>query len=492
MRLPTRNSPMWRWIFLLACAACLSGLYLVNSARTYSLGFPLDDAWIHQTYARNLGQAGQWAFIAGQPSAGSTSPLWSALLAIGFALRQANPFPWTFGLGILSLWGMAVCAEQFARGALRQEGISLKWMPWFGLFILSEYHLVWASVSGMETDLMGLLYLAGLGLMLPGKRARWGWVGSLVGLACWIRPDGLTLLGPALWVIGLSYGSWRERISKGLSLAAGFLPLFAAYMGFNRLIQGTFWPNTFYAKQAEYAVLQNQPFIMRYWGEFSLVLIGAGLFLLPGFIFIIWRAVQLKNWAGLAAVLWFLGYAGMYAWKLPVTYQYGRYLMPAMPVYFVLGLTGMALLLERIRSKPARLGGFAWRLVTAGVLLGFYWIGANRYAQDVAIIQTEMVTAAEWVAVNVPPQALVAAHDIGAMGYYGNHPLVDLAGLVTPEVIPFIRDEKQLAAYLDRRDVAVLVTFSDWYQELPQSHEILYNANGAFTRGGHMTVYRWK
>ncbi len=38
-------------------------------------GFPLDDAWIHQVYARNLALHGQWAFVLGQPSAGSTSPL---------------------------------------------------------------------------------------------------------------------------------------------------------------------------------------------------------------------------------------------------------------------------------------------------------------------------------------------------------------------------------------------------------------------------------
>ena len=71
------------------------GGYLIASRLTQSVGFPLDDAWIHQTYARNLGVNGEWSFIPGQASAGSTAPLWTMVLAIGHALGT-GPFLWTF------------------------------------------------------------------------------------------------------------------------------------------------------------------------------------------------------------------------------------------------------------------------------------------------------------------------------------------------------------------------------------------------------------
>ena len=91
----------------------------------------------------------------------------------------------------------------------------------------------------------------------------------------------------------------------------------------------------------------------------------------------------------------------------------------------------------------------AWSLATGLLCLGFIFLGARSYAADVAVIETEMVDTALWVAEHVPAGEVVAAHDIGALGYFDNHTLVDLAGLVSPEVVPFIRDQARLAALLD-------------------------------------------
>jgi len=83
-----------RDLWLLVVITFLSiGAYLVFSGVYHSIGFPLDDAWIHQTFARNLALRGEWAFIPGETTAGSTAPLWSALLAVGFWLKLA-PYAW--------------------------------------------------------------------------------------------------------------------------------------------------------------------------------------------------------------------------------------------------------------------------------------------------------------------------------------------------------------------------------------------------------------
>ena len=212
-----------------------------------------------------------------------------------------------------------------------------------------------------------------------------------------------------------------------------------------------------------------------------------------------WRsasAIQPGDLVLLAMFLWWLGYTVIYALRLPVTYQHGRYLMPAMPVFFLLGLLGTVWLLSDLplAQKWRRRLRFAVALTIAGVTLSFYALGARSYSNDVAIIQTEMVQTAHWVAQNTPPDALVAAHDIGALGYYADRQLVDLAGLISPEVIPFIRDETRLVAYLDERQVDYLVTFPGWYPQLIQNRPLLYTTGGlsAPAQGGeNMAVYRW-
>jgi arabinofuranosyltransferase len=508
-------------ILLLGFIALFSlGIYLLFSSLTCHLGFPLDDAWIHQTYARNLVEFGQWSFIPYQPSAGSTAPLWSAILAVGYALRL-GPYIWTFLVGWLTLWALSIVGYSGFRFLAPDHA---SWTLWAALGLALEWHLVWAAASGMETLLFALIILWALvslvrvscarsGPMegwkvgrLGQKRASWlvrnisverAWLGlgALVGISVWLRPDGVTLVGPAGLVLLTGSESWRGKLRIATIFALGFIFLAVPYLLFNRALAGSWWPNTFYAKQAEYAILRLLPFWRRYRGELILPLVGAGALLIPGFVFALYRAIRRRSWPILAAGLWFLGYTGIYAWRLPVTYQHGRYVIPAVPVFFLVGLLGTAELLEL--DSPVfwqRISSRAW-IAALGAVLGLFWvIGARTYANDVAIIETEMVSTAKWVAENTPSDALIAAHDIGALGYFGQRDLLDLAGLVSPEVIPFIRDEIALERYLDAEKADYLVTFPDWYPVLSSKGEMIFQTNGQYSlaQGGeNMAVYRW-
>jgi hypothetical protein len=135
-----------------------------------------------------------------------------------------------------------------------------------------------------------------------------------------------------------------------------------------------------------------------------------------------------------------------------------------------------------------------WGAVIALVTLGFVGMGARSYAVDVAFIESEMVDTAKWVDANIPADALIAAHDIGALGYFDRHRLIDLAGLVSPEVIPFLRDETQLADYLNQRGVGYLIAFPRLYPTLAGRSELAFITNAKYATmlgGENMAVYRW-
>lgn len=473
-------------------AAALSlGGYLLASALTYSVGFPLDDAWIHQTYARNLGLRGEWAFLPGQPSAGSTAPLWSALLAVGYPLRLA-PYIWTYFLGWLLLWGVAKEAVGVFQRLTNRDGIG--WVG-VGLFFVFEWHFAWMAASGMETLLLAWLAMKVAHGLATERRHYWS-LAAWIGLSTWVRPDGLTLLAPVLWGIWWDESTWKQRWGAVGKLVVGGGVFVGLYLLFNYWIGGQVWPNTFFAKQAEYAVLREIPLSRRWLAQLSLPLVGGGALLLPGFLAYIGLTVKERRWSRIGIPLWVLGYALLYALRLPVTYQHGRYMMPAMGLYFVWGLAGSALLWEGgAETFLRRVVRRSWALALVVVTLVFYGLGARVHGIDVAFIESEMVTTARWVRDNTPPHAVVAAHDIGALGFFGERFLVDMAGLVTPEVIPFIRDEERLVAYLDARQVDYLVTFPDWYPKLVSGKLPIYVTGSTITKAlgkENMAVYPWR
>jgi len=483
-----RRSPSC--FFLIAVVAALAvALYLGLSAGQYRNGYPLDDAWIHQTYARNLAETGAWTFAEGLPSAGSTSPLWTMLLTPAYLLG-IPPLVWTSVLAMMQLLAGAWIGICW----LEQRGS--RWAGWVGIVMVAEWHLVWAGLSGMETLLMGLAAL-GFFLLLEDESTPPFLLGVWIGAAIWIRPDAITLVGPLGWVIFFrTETSWTQRVRMAFVAAAGAAVLLLPYLLFNQAMSGEFWPTTFYAKQAEYAVLREMPFLRRLAAQFALPFIGVGALLAPGVLSGAYESARRQAWSRLGPLLWVAGYLTLYAMRLPVHYQHGRYAMPVLPTLLVLGWEGLAVTLKPSAELfVSRLLSRVVLLAQGVVLFVFLFIGATAYARDVAIIESEMVATAEWLRDELPPGRLLAVHDIGAVGYFSGHRLVDLAGLVSPDVIPIIRDEAALAALLDERGVDYLVTFPGWYPQLTGQAERVYTTGASFSPeagGENMAVYLWR
>jgi hypothetical protein len=481
------RTSLWRLIVPIVALVATSGYVTWNLGQGH-LGFPLDDAWIHQTYARNLAETGQLAYLPGQPSAGSTSPAWSFLLSVGYLLGIDYRW-WAYLLGGLALAATAwLTYRLFLVLSPKQPRAALL----IALLCAGEWHLVWAAASGMETILFAALSLALLAYGLhhldarrspdrPGALRREQRVvnvvgiGLLGGILTLTRPEGLGLVGLTVIALLLLPRPVGRQNVPGRLLEAGILLLalgavVAPYLAFNWRTSGSLFPNTFYAKQAEYQIqFRAIDFAARLWRVLSPTLVGAQVLLLPGFCFAVYRLIHDRRWMAMLPLAWWLALLSAYAVRLPVSYQHGRYAMPTIPFLMLYGGWGTALLL---RPRSARLGV---RVLSRGMPLAvgllavvFLARGARAYGDDVGFIDGEMVAMARWLNSHTASHDLLAVHDIGAVGYLTQRPLVDLAGLITPEVIPFLTDADHLADWMVREGASYAVFFPDFSRTYAQ------------------------
>lgn len=484
------------WLLL----AVVGGLTLFLAAAWLAggLGFPLDDAWIHQTYARNVGINGRWEYTPGQPSTGSTAPLWTLLLAVGYLLRLPHLL-WVYLLG----GGLLLAVGWLGMRLWRQlwpQWVQFDWVA--GVVLVLTWPLLWAAASGMET----LLFTA-LGLLICerylAQRKLSPVLGLLCGLLILVRPDGLVLLFALMLLHTLLSTPHFPLPKEVIAFTVAFLLPLIPYFSFNIWSSGQLWPTTFYAKQAEYAPLLEQPLLWRLWQVVAVslgsVATGRGmnsphLLLLPGVFVAVWQWFQQRRWRPFLLLLWAGGHVVLYAWRLPLVYQHGRYLLPTIPVWVLLGLAGWGWLLGKTNGRFFRIMRQTAVLSFAIVLLFFLLQGAAAYGRDVAFIEGEMVTAARWLAANTEPDALVAAHDIGAIGYFAERPLLDLAGLLSPEVVPLLPDEAALVDHALAAGAAYLVTAPGWpYRSLGERGTAVYRTDFGWTRAQgweNTAVYR--
>jgi hypothetical protein len=245
-------------------------------------------------------------------------------------------------------------------------------------------------------------------------------------------------------------------------LVVGFLLPVVPYLALNMSVTGNPFPNTFYAKQAEYQEVAASLPVWAHWARVAFVtMVGAQALLVPGFIYAGYKGIAARERRILLPVLWWAVLITLYALRLPVTYQHGRYMIPSIPFLILLGVWGTGNLpgIHRILRQ-------ALLIAIPILLLAFWYLGAEQYAADVRIIDSELKAAGVWIRDNTPRSAVVGAHDIGAIGHFSERSLVDTAGLITPEVISFIRDEDSVLAFLEAQRVDYVAIFPSWYPRI--------------------------
>jgi hypothetical protein len=414
----------------------LALLFIGGALRTTGLAtpiLPLDDAYIHFQYARALAEGHPFRYNADQPpTSGATSLLYPFLLALGYAVGFTGEALawWALGLGILTWFG----ATWLLFRLISAESAGLTPLA-LGIATIFALHgsLAWAFVSGMETGLFLFAILLTL-WYVRAESPRAALIAAAV--TALIRPEGAVIaLTTALYLL------LRARRASWLYYALPFAAA-AAQPVLNWALTGTPSGSGMQAKSYLYNVpsdLQRTLWLIgdtfgRLWRELftdisdyntaffavlALFPIAFGLWQL-----IRWRKVSLP----LLIAVWLLGLSAITALVETAFWQFKRYQQPLIALLLLLsGYTFVAL------SRAGQRNVACWLI---GAYAVFMLIGVSRWSVDyyenvreVAFSQRELARAVA----QLPTVAIVGAHDIGAVRYFGNRTTYDVVGLTTPK-----------------------------------------------------------
>jgi hypothetical protein len=486
------------------------------------LGFPLDDAWIHMQFARNFALGNGFGFNPGEVVSASSAPLWTLVLA-AWHLAPVDVVIAAKGTGLLLLW---LC------------GLATLWLgrllglgPWagfgVGLVVVLTPRLLWGSLSGMEITLYSALATTGVGFHL----ARWDKAPALAGTACFAlatlaRPECFILFPLALVDRWRQADSLRSLLVEYRFHLLLFALLLAPFVAFNWYTLGKPLPNTFYAKVGSYSffgavldgdfvrmaktllfypILQAQELI-RFSAENNVVLsllAGMGLVRLLAL-----KDGRKQSWLLPLVLIGFPILRGILAPFKGATFQHGRYAANLIPLVTLVGALGLGETMRWLatslsfpqQQRLKRWGsGCCWSLILANpALMDLQY--AQTLGMNVDNINQMHVEMGRWLAANTPPQAVIATHDIGAIGYFSNRKVLDTAGLITPQVLAFLQPgvaaDAGVLAFLQQTRPEFLVILPNWYPALASKaqffqpiHEI-FLPNNTIAAGPRMVVYR--
>ncbi|MBN2304246.1 MAG: hypothetical protein JXQ72_07210, partial [Anaerolineae bacterium] len=413
---------------------------------------PLDDTYIHFQYARQFAGGDPFVYYDGDPAtSGGTSLLYPPLLAVGYMLGFTgwSLAYWALALGTLCFFGAVWLVYLIGRSWDRSADYPVYALSMAAAFAVSG-PFIWAALSGMETALFLFAALLTLYMLQQNRRCR------AVGAAFFmtlIRPEGLILAGISMAALALRVSWPQDR--RGRFRWGGWLvvPLLAGLVqpGINVLATGSASSSGMQAKSHLYntsvpvsdRLLDSLEFFGRMWlqlltghnpdfGQYTPWLLVVMAFGALGVgIVRAWKRREVT--ISLVMLAWMLALTASVATLDTAFWQFKRYQLPVMALFFPAVAWGLGLWGEKFTGWRWE-RGLRW-LFPALILISSLITGiafARNYAENVRIVRDQQVPMARWVKANIPKGARVGVHDVGLMGYFSDHPLYDVVGLTLP------------------------------------------------------------
>lgn len=415
----------------------IAGLAVViRTAIALATRFTNEDFMITLRCVENLAAGHGLVYNAGERVLGTTTPLYALGLAL-FAKLGIPPLVLGKVLNITADGALCVVVYLW----LTRLGWSWAALPGAFFAAVNPLHARWA-VSGMETSLVAL---AGMTAWLLYSHRRYRVCYAVLAVLFLLRWDSLMLTGVLTAAV-----VWRERRlpwREGLLFAV----IAAPWVAYATWFYGSPIPVTAASKMAVYA--WHKPGLFPQGHKLVALLFGNPAFVLStalgalGLAFWLRSAraggIQLLSVRGSAhELLPPLAWLGVYwlAWLSSKVLLFEWYVVPPLPVWEALVATGAVFTWNRLlKGRPGwsrPLGGAALALLGAfGAWRTYYLADANQRVEE--LVRKPL---AFYLREQARPGDTVMLEPIGYIGYYSRLRVLDVIGLVSPQVVPFWKD----------------------------------------------------
>ncbi len=432
-----------------------------------------EDSYITFRYVENFVSGQGLVYNPGERVEGYSNFLWLGLNIINvskFLAAGANSL--TIIIGTIFL--VSLLKSRFSIEELKKLPLFIFLFP--ALLIFFHPMLHYNSDRGLETCFYAMLLLLGTWLLSEERLLIASLVFSAVALT---RPEGFLYMGIAtLFLLGLrlknqqikikNVGANNERtrsreqlnnfvltdeIITFLKFLLPFVVIFGSYLIWRHSYYGYWLPNTVYAKVNKWNFYYNPSLgllwqFVKSWSFLPVISVAGTVFLIikAGDFFWRWRLLSILGMAG-----------GVLLYTLAIGYVLTdsfRHYTPAVPPLIVLLSVFVAYFFTSVRASLA----LRLRLPFVILLLGmnFYtsdnldmprsrlhcrtlefltrWDFGERWRWYLAPSVWLGAEAGRWLNQNIPPAALLAADQMGQLGYYSRRRIIDLLGLMDTEI----------------------------------------------------------
>jgi hypothetical protein len=325
----------------------------------------------------------------------------------------------------------------------------------------------WLMLSGMEYPLFLFLILLPLYLLERSEHYVDAILGVIVGLTFLTRPEGI-VLAAVIFPIRIAQHASARDFTKKRFLSVISIPLLAGVVVLPWILHclattGYPMPDTFYAKVGPITDHHVEA-----WNIFWTAFISEMPFILTGALLGVLTLMYKRPYA------WFMAIGLFFLYRYTMPYQAlinnNRYVIPihvflAITCIVAFGLFAKEVIKDdhQFNSEYVKVGLVLFLVtLTFAFSVPAYFRQAELFGHATKNINEMQVELGLWVDENLPEDAIIALCDVGAIRFISNRTIVDLCGLVTPEITHGNFTPFELADYLESRDIDYLIIFGKW------------------------------